>query len=187
MKSVENIIKAAVGEIEEPHRSAGFFDGLKKNQACAENGVQLTGELIELLEIKNSSASYVSSCEAVTNFIRSNDFVLARNLMAFGLIAGFSFFSLKFCGAEDIIYSLYGATAYYIFLILLSPAKIKKYKLLKERAIREYREKLILFSCGLIERYSLDPSKFAINLKGRHIFINLAENEGVYYFKVNGH
>jgi hypothetical protein len=185
MKSIESIIRAAVSEIEDPHRSTAFFDGLKKMPAGAENGGQLTGAIVELLEIKSASASYISSCEAVTGFIRSNDFVLARNLMAFGLIAAFSFFSLKFCSADNIIFSLYGATAYYILLILLSPLKIKKYKLLKERAVREYREKLILFSCGLIKKYSLDPSIFAINLKGAHMFINLTENKGVYYFKIN--
>ncbi len=185
MKSIENIIIAAVGEIEEPHRSSGFSGGLKKMTADEKNGDQTAGALIELLEIKIASASYISACEAVTGFIRSNDFVLARNLMAFGLIAAVSFFSLKFCAADNIIFTLYGATAYYILLILLSPLKIKKYKLLKERAVREYREKLILFSCGLIKKYSLDPALFAINLKGEHLFINLTVNKGVYYFKTN--
>ncbi len=185
MNGIENIIKIAVSEIEEPHRSPGFFEGLKKTRADGQNGCQIDSAIVELLEIKTASASYISSCEAVTGFIRSNDFVLARNLMAFGLIAAVSFFSIKFCTADNIIFALYGATAYYILLILLSPLKIKKYKILKDRAVREYREKLISFSCGLIKKYSLDSESFPINLKGEHLFVNLTFNNGVYRLNAN--
>ncbi|HOT78214.1 MAG TPA: hypothetical protein PK467_20665, partial [Candidatus Wallbacteria bacterium] len=64
-----------------------------------------------------------------------------------------------------------------------APQKLKKYRLLRSVAIREYRESLISFSCALIKKHSLDPSAFAINLKGEHIFMNLYAKNGVYYFK----
>ncbi|EKD69196.1 MAG: hypothetical protein ACD_47C00225G0006 [uncultured bacterium] len=182
-KHIESLIKTAVAEIEEPLQARGFIDGLKKLLSGA--GEELSGAVFELIGIRNKSAEKIASYESITSFIRANDFVVARNLIVFGLIGAAAFFSMRFCRPEDMIFALYGATAFYIFMILLTPQKIKKYRLLKACAIREYRENLISFSIVLVKKYSLDPAGFAIKLKGGHSFAELVENNGVHYFKIN--
>jgi hypothetical protein len=181
-KHIESLIKTAVAEIEEPLQSRGFIDGLKKLPPGA--GEEFSGPVFELIGIRNKSAEKIASYESIISFIRANDFVVARNLMVFGLIGAAAFFALRFCRPEDMIFALYGATAFYIFMILLTPQKIKKYRLLKAFAIREYRENLISFSVVLMKKYSFDPAGFAIKLKGGHSFADLTENNGVHYFKI---
>ena len=177
MKEIETIIKTAIGEIEEPLQARGFIDELKKLPAVSDAA-------FELIRIRNKSAETIASYESIASFIRANDFVVARNLIAFGLIGAAAFFSLRFCRPEDMIFALYGATAFYIFMILLTPQKLKKYRLLKTSAIREYRENLISFSQGLLKKYSLDPAGFEIKLRGAHSFAGLSEKNGVFYLKI---
>ncbi|HOD39739.1 MAG: hypothetical protein BWY32_00997 [bacterium ADurb.Bin243] len=185
MKYIEKLIKAAVKEIESPFSTDPHGD-IKQALAAQmpeEQFREARDAAFELIKIIGGASGKTASCESVISYLKAADFVLARNLMLFGLITAFAFFTLRFCSPENIIYALYGATAFYIFLIVLAPQKIKKYRLLKSVAIRQYRESLIDFSCALIKKHSLDPSAFAINLKGDHIFMNLNARDGVYYFK----
>lgn len=185
MKNIEKIIKAAVKEIESPF-AAGSYGEIESAIDCGlpeKEFREVCGAAFELVKMIGGGAGKTASCESIISYLKAADFVLARNLMLFGLLTAFAFFTLRFCSPENIIYSLYGATAFYIFLIAFAPQKLKKYRLLRSVAIREYRESLISFSCALIKKHSLDPSAFAINLKGEHIFMNLYAKNGVYYFK----
>ncbi len=184
MKNLHELIRAVITEIERPHVSADFMVSVKKIISAGGECAAAASAAAELCEIKCVSAAAVGSCESIASFVKSYDFILARNLMAFGLIAASSFFILGFCSVQDIIYVLYGATAYYILLILLSPFIVKKYKLLKERALRNYREKLIAFCAVLIKNHSIDSRQFRINLNGKYHFDGLISDEGGYYFKI---
>ena len=183
MKHIEVIIKTAIREIEEQLQASSFIEELKKLPPGA--GEEISDPAFELIRIRNKSAEKIAAYESITSFIRANDFVVARNLIAFGLIGAAAFFALRFCRPEDMIFALYGATAFYIFMILLTPQKIKKYRLLKVYAIREYRENLISFSIGLVKKYSIDPAGLGIKLRGDHSFTGLSEINGVNYLKIS--
>lgn len=182
MKTVADIIKTAVAEIEEPLRAAGFLEELAARAAGAQEA-SVVPAAFELAAIRAKSARTVGAYESIESFIRASDFMLARNLMAFGLVGAAAFFTMRFCSPENMIFALYGATAFYIFTILLTPQKLKRYKLMRAAAIREYRENLIDFCRKLIKKHSLAPEAFPIALKGEHIFDGLTGRDGAYYFK----
>jgi len=178
------LLETAISEIEKPSGYNEFYSKLKirAGEALPLKRDELDA-LMTLCRQKSVSFQKASVYEAIANFTRGFDFVLARNLMIFGLIIAAAFFMLRFTAAENAIYLLYGSAAYYIFLILLTPGRAKKNMRKKNAAIREYRENIIAFAAETIKKYGLDKKKYPVGILSNEPFLGLEKCGDIYFLK----
>lgn len=167
-------IKSALSEIEKISRPAGNGESNLENS--------LNSDVFNFMSFKLSEQIKLSTCDGNISFIKNYDFVMARNLMLFGVLTALIFFSLKSFRSDDAIIFLYGAIAFYIFLIFIAPSKIRKHVAFREKTLRGYREKLIQFAINIIKKYGLKSEKFPISLERDELFLNLKKTGDKYYF-----
>ena len=190
MKEIEIFLNLIIREIERPQAPETIKNALgeiekisqaRKNEAGhIENS--LNYDVFNFMSFKLSEQIKISTCDGNISFIKNYDFVMARNLMLFGVLTALIFFSLKSFRSDDAIIFLYGSIAFYIFLIFIAPSKVRKHIAFREKTLRGYREKLIEFAVSIIKKYGMQNRQFAVSFDKDELFLNLKKIDNKYYF-----